>query len=361
MIGPGHCRHAGTERGSLAIGGAFRLDMKGAERLTSGLRRRGYAFVELLVVLCIVGSLSAVALEHCALGSARSARQAVRDANLRKLRDSVELFASVQGDYPPTLRELTQPFPAAPGRVADWVGPILSAIPECPGGSWGYDGRGNVWVVEAPGSGGASHHPVCAALEREVRKVPSIGHPLQTAAGALLGLAQVLPVALSWMAALGLRRFSKALWLGLRNKRIGSRPEACRALSGRLGVLSALLGERALDSLLSRLRDCMYLQYSTESIPLRRSDWIAAGKAFVAVFGAELATPHSSASAPTEQLAASRPVVWVRMALGGASAGITFYGLSLGVNTTLGTIASVILAVGCGLLVIRSLVFLRAR
>lgn len=68
--------------------------------------RRGFTLVELLIVIIIIAVLAAVAIPKFANSSTRSKEAALR-AELRLLRNAVELFKNDTGCYPAQLSHLT--------------------------------------------------------------------------------------------------------------------------------------------------------------------------------------------------------------------------------------------------------------
>lgn len=107
--------------------------------------RRGFTLVELLIVIIIIAVLAAVAIPKFANSSTRSKEAALR-AELRLLRNAVELFKNDTGCYPAQLSHLTVEAGSASvpatGKdsaaadkaivAADFRGPYVSTISKDP-------------------------------------------------------------------------------------------------------------------------------------------------------------------------------------------------------------------------------------
>ncbi len=70
-------------------------------RLPLNLRRSAFSLVELVVVVLIIGILAAVAAPRM-FNTAGDARDSATRASLGVIRDSIELYRSQNGVYPPT-------------------------------------------------------------------------------------------------------------------------------------------------------------------------------------------------------------------------------------------------------------------
>lgn len=85
-------------------------------------KQLGFSLVELLVVISIIGILSAVLYANFSQGSAQ-ARDAERSADLRNVQSALELYKNKNGRYPAGCRP-----------VGSWSGQTGSAYP-CPSGN----------------------------------------------------------------------------------------------------------------------------------------------------------------------------------------------------------------------------------
>lgn len=88
----------------------------------------GFSVIELLVVVSIIGILSAVIYANLSEGSAES-RDVQRKADLRTLQSAIELYKNDNGRYPEGCN--------APGSIGNWSGEPGSAYP-CASGSSQY-------------------------------------------------------------------------------------------------------------------------------------------------------------------------------------------------------------------------------
>jgi general secretion pathway protein G len=70
-------------------------------RLPLNLKRSAFSLVELVVVVLIIGILAAVAAPRM-FNTAGDARDSATKASLGVIRDSIELYKSQNGAYPPT-------------------------------------------------------------------------------------------------------------------------------------------------------------------------------------------------------------------------------------------------------------------
>lgn len=100
-------------------------------------RLRGFTLVELLVVIIIIAVLAAIAIPRFSNSSTRSKESALR-AELRTLRNAVELFRNDTGVFPTTLADLAATSAPANGldasgnstaiTAADWKGPYIQTV-----------------------------------------------------------------------------------------------------------------------------------------------------------------------------------------------------------------------------------------
>lgn len=103
--------------------------------------RRGFTLVELLVVIIVIAVLAAIAIPKFASSSQRSKESSLR-ANLKVVRNAVEMFKNDTGFYPAALSDLTATSAPANGKDAsgatkaitasDWKGPYLQALENDP-------------------------------------------------------------------------------------------------------------------------------------------------------------------------------------------------------------------------------------
>jgi general secretion pathway protein G len=80
--------------------------------------KRGFTLVELLIVIIIIAVLAAIAIPRFADSSTRSKESALR-AELRLLRNAIELFRNDTGVFPAALADLAASTAPATGRRAD--------------------------------------------------------------------------------------------------------------------------------------------------------------------------------------------------------------------------------------------------
>ena len=105
------------------------------------IRRPGFTLVELLIVIIVIAVLAAIAIPKFVNSSARS-KEASLHADLKLVRDSIELFHNDTGGYPAALTDLAVIVAPANGKdstgaaypivPANWKGPYLATVPNDP-------------------------------------------------------------------------------------------------------------------------------------------------------------------------------------------------------------------------------------
>ena len=101
--------------------------------------KKGFTLVELLIVIIIIAVLAAIAIPKFSNSSQRSKESSLR-ANLKLVRNAIDLFRADTGAFPATMAGLTAPTTAGLSAAAatctiaatDWRGPYLQAVPVDP-------------------------------------------------------------------------------------------------------------------------------------------------------------------------------------------------------------------------------------
>lgn len=106
--------------------------------MVSGVRRRGFTLVELLVVLAIIATLLTIAAPRY-FGSVERSKDVALRENLQVLRSGIDKFYGDKGVYPAALSELVahhyfRAVPVDPVTESNstWQ-PVASADPDQPG------------------------------------------------------------------------------------------------------------------------------------------------------------------------------------------------------------------------------------
>jgi general secretion pathway protein G len=104
-------------------------------------KRRGFTLVELLIVIVIIAVLAAIALPRF-MDSGQRSKEASLKANLKLIRNGLELFKNDTGAWPATLSDLTVTSAPATGKdnagaaksitAGDYKGPYLRSVPNDP-------------------------------------------------------------------------------------------------------------------------------------------------------------------------------------------------------------------------------------
>ena len=101
--------------------------------------KKGFTLVELLIVIIIIAVLAAIAIPKFSNSSTRSKESSLR-ANLKLVRNAIDLFRADTGAYPANMAGLTTSptsgLNASGGTctiaATDWRGPYLQAVPPDP-------------------------------------------------------------------------------------------------------------------------------------------------------------------------------------------------------------------------------------
>ena len=101
--------------------------------------KKGFTLVELLIVIIIIAVLAAIAIPKFSNSSTRSKESSLR-ANLKLVRNAIDLFRADTGAFPATMAGLTASTTSGLNAAAatctiaatDWRGPYLQAVPVDP-------------------------------------------------------------------------------------------------------------------------------------------------------------------------------------------------------------------------------------
>lgn len=103
--------------------------------------RLGFTLVELLIVIIVIAVLAAIAIPKFVNSSERS-KEASLHADLKLVRDAVELYHNDTGAWPAQLSDLSATTAPASGKdstgaaytinATDWKGPYLMSVPNDP-------------------------------------------------------------------------------------------------------------------------------------------------------------------------------------------------------------------------------------
>jgi general secretion pathway protein G len=101
--------------------------------------KKGFTLVELLIVIIIIAVLAAIAIPKFSSSSQRSKESSLR-ANLKLVRNAIDLFRADTGAFPASMAGLTTATTSGLSAAAatctiaatDWRGPYLQAVPVDP-------------------------------------------------------------------------------------------------------------------------------------------------------------------------------------------------------------------------------------
>ncbi len=110
--------------------------------LRNKLRRsKAFTLVELLIVIVVLAVLAAIVIPKFGDSSTRGRESSLR-ANLKVVRNAVELFKNDTGAFPATLADIAATSAPANGKdsaaatktitAGDWKGPYISEVPKDP-------------------------------------------------------------------------------------------------------------------------------------------------------------------------------------------------------------------------------------
>jgi general secretion pathway protein G len=125
--------------------------------------KKGFTLVELLIVIIIIAVLAAIAIPKFSNSSQRSKESSLR-ANLKLVRNAIDLFRADTGAFPASLAGLTTSTTSGLSAAAatctiaatDWRGPYLQAVPVDPvsGSALTYGtAAADVGTVKSPATG----------------------------------------------------------------------------------------------------------------------------------------------------------------------------------------------------------------
>ncbi|MCC6484873.1 MAG: type II secretion system protein GspG [Armatimonadetes bacterium] len=123
----------------------------------SRMNRKGFTLIELLVVVVVLAVLAAVVLPKFANSSQRSKESALK-ADLKMIRNAVQLYKNDTGYYPKLLSDLSATTAPSQGldsagtaqsiTAADWRGPYIESLPTDP-----ISGSAFSYTATSPGVG----------------------------------------------------------------------------------------------------------------------------------------------------------------------------------------------------------------
>lgn len=138
------------------------------QKLTLRNVKKGFTLVELLIVIIIIAVLAAIAIPKFSNSSTRSRESSLR-ANLKLVRNAVDLFRADTGAFPASLAALSATASPTAGlnatggtqsiSTSDWRGPYLQAVPNDPVSSSAFSygtGSTNTGNVTSSASGAGS-------------------------------------------------------------------------------------------------------------------------------------------------------------------------------------------------------------